>query len=215
MVGRLGSCLLAFALVFVAPMVSAQAGRTDPASHINSESPAEYAPVLPRLLTLRGQDPEHITSRDSAKDPRPIDFREFVHAAGFIFSGTVASIHRNPASVGQSVETVAITFRVENAIRGATPGQDLTIFQWIGLWSSGQRYRIGERVLLFLYPRSRLGLTSWVAGPMGHFAIDTRGNVLISARHLSVFRRDPVLGGKSRVQFSDFALAVRRAGEEE
>ena len=36
-----------------------------------------------------------------------------------------------------------------------------------------------------------------------------------SAQHLSAFRKDPVLGGKSRVAFSDFALAVRRAGEEE
>ena len=56
-----------------------------------------------------------------------------------------------------------------------------------------------------------------VASPplMGRFTIDPLGRVLLSAQHLSAFQADPVLGGKSRVSFSDFALAVQRAGEEE
>jgi hypothetical protein len=136
-------------------------------------------------------------------------------AAGIIFSGTVTRIEQHPATLGQSVETIAVTFRVTQAIRGAIPGADLTITQWIGVWSSGQRYRVGERVLLFLYPPSKLGLTSRVAGPLGRFDLDARGRVLLSAQHLSAFRTDPVLGGKSRARFSDFALAVQRAGEEE
>jgi len=110
---------------------------------------------------------------------------------------------------------VAITFRVEQAIRGVTPGDDLTISQWMGLWSSGQRYRVGDRLLLFLYPPSKLGLTSCVGGPMGRFALDPWGRVLLSAQHLSAFRTYPLLGGKSRVRFSDFALAVRQARGEE
>jgi hypothetical protein len=136
-------------------------------------------------------------------------------AAGTIFSGRVTSIARHAPGNGRAVETVAITFHIDNAIRGATPGEDLTISQWIGLWSGGQRYRLGEHVLLFLYPPSKLGLTSCVAGGMGRFTIDPWGRVLLSAHHLSAFRADPVLGGKSRVRFSDFALAVRRASEEE
>ncbi len=147
--------------------------------------------------------------------PSRFGFSLLARAAGTIFSGTVTAIQRRPLNQSEAVETVAITFRVENAIRGATPGQDLTISQWIGLWSSGQRYRVGERVLLFLYPPSKLGLTSCVAGAIGRFTIDPRGHVLLSARHLSAFRGNPVLGGKSRVRFSDFALAVQQAGEEE
>ena len=100
-------------------------------------------------------------------------------------------------------------------MRGATPGEEIVITQWIGLWSAGQRYRIGERVLLFLYPPSKLGLTSCIGGPMGRFAIDSYGRVLLTAQQLAAFQKDPVLGGKSRVRMSDFALAVRRAGEEE
>jgi len=132
-----------------------------------------------------------------------------------IFSGTVTQIERRPATGGQSVESVAVTFQVENAMRGTIPGQNLTITQWIGLWSSGQRYRVGEHVVLFLYPNSKLGLTSTVGGSLGHFAVDRAGWVLLTAQHLAAFRGDPVLGGKSRARFGDFALAVRQAGEEE
>lgn len=132
-----------------------------------------------------------------------------------IFSGTVTQIERRAASGGQSVETVAVTFHVENAVRGAIPGQNLTITQWIGLWSSGQRYRVGERVALFLYPNSKLGLTSAVGGPLGHFTVDRAGWVMLTGEHVAAFRGDPVLGGKSRARFGDFALAVRQAGEEE
>jgi hypothetical protein len=147
--------------------------------------------------------------------PMPVSLPGVARAAGMIFSGTVKSIERRSAGRGSAVETVVVTFHVENAIRGATSGEDLTISQWIGLWTSGQRYRVGERVLLFLYPRSKLGLTSAVAGPLGHFNVDRWGRVLLSAHHLSAFRTDPVLGGKPRVRVSDFALAVRKACEEE
>ena len=132
-----------------------------------------------------------------------------------IFAAKVAAIAHRPTTSGPAFETVAITFHVENAIRGATPGEDLTIRQWIGLWSSGQRYRVGERVLLFLYPKSKLGLTSCVGWPLGRFAVDSQGRVLLTAQQLSALRQASVVGGKSRVSFSDFALAVRQATGEE
>jgi hypothetical protein len=162
-----------------------------------------------------GGPPFHNSLRRPVLPPGSPGFSRISDAAGTIFSGTVTRIDHHAATSGQPVETVSITFHVENALRGVTPGEDLTISQWIGLWSSGQRYRVGERVLLFLYPRSKLGLTSCVGGQIGRFAIDAWGRVLLSPRHLSVFRADPVLGGRSRVPFRDFALAVRRAGEEE
>ena len=108
-----------------------------------------------------------------------------------------------------------ITFRVEQAVRGTQTGANISMRQWVGLWNSGERYRVGERVVLFLYPRSKLGLTSSVAGPIGRFAVDTRGTLALSPQHTSFLRRHPVLGGKSRVSLSDFALAVRQAHEGE
>lgn len=202
--GRSCAHLLAISLLILAPHdLCGQSGRVD--------DPAEFTiHVSPRVTA---------PARSDLRRPVPvmgtISLPVIARAAGTIFSGTVTSIARRPATRAQAVETVAITFRVENAIRGATPGESLTISQWIGLWSAGQRYRVGERVLLFLYPPSKLGLTSCVAAGMGRFAIDPGGRVLLSAQHLSAFRADPVLGGKPRVRFSDFARAVRRASEEE
>lgn len=146
----------------------------------------------------------------------PPGFAQLARKAGIIFSGTVIRIELTPAGApGEAVGTVAITFHVESPIRGATAGELLTITQWIGLWSSGQRYRVGERLLLFLYPRSRIGLTSCVGAAMGRFAVDSLGIVQLSPQQVLAFRTDPVLGGRSRVHLSDFASAVRWAGEEE
>ena len=138
-----------------------------------------------------------------------------VHAAGIIFSGRVASIARDPSSGGGGLETIGITFHIDRAFRGASTGTDLTIHEWTGLWSTGQRYRAGERVLLFLYPPSKLGLTSCVAGPVGRFAVDSVGRVVLSDQHLAVLGSDPILARKSRVSLDDFGEAVRRGGGEE
>lgn len=180
-------------------------------------STSDRSPALPRLLEIPDRDQTGTAPLSNLRRRSPItpDFPKLTSAAGTIFLGTVTAIARHPAAAGQSVETVAITFHVERAILGATPGEDLTVTQWIGLWSAGQRYRIGERLVLCLYPPSKLGLTSSVAGPLGRFNVDSMGRVLLSAQHLSAFRADPVLGGKSRVRFSDFALAVRRTRGEE
>jgi hypothetical protein len=236
--GRSCTCLLVVCVLSFAPNIlrgqssPGQSSRLDSAPDLtaplwpdrsNVAQPGMAQPNVARLNLarpstreqLRPHLPIHLPGAPVNNPPPGFGFPRLARAAGSIFSGTVTTIRRQTVSQGEAVETVAITFRVENAIRGATPGQDLTILQWIGLWSSGQRYRVGERVLLFLYPTSKLGLTSCVAGAMGRFTIDAGGHVLLSAQHLSAFREDPVLGGKSRVRFSDFALAVRQAGEEE
>jgi hypothetical protein len=206
MYGRSCTCLLAFSILMLSPaLVRGQSGRVHLAP--NLELPLRGDVDRPPAADFRRRLP--ITP------PGTIGLPVIARAAGTIFSGTVTSIARRPATNAQVVETVAITFHIDNAIRGTIPGENLTISQWIGLWSGGQRYRIGERVLLFLYPPSKLGLTSCVAGGMGRFTIDPWGRVLLSAHHLSAFREDPVLGGRSRIRFSDFALAVRRASGEE
>jgi hypothetical protein len=153
-------------------------------------------------------------------NPGGISLRELARAAGTIFSGTVMSITTSPsnpsATPGASVATITITFRVDQAFRGANSGESIAIRQWVGLWSSGQRYRVGERVLLFLYPPSKLGLTSCVAGTFGRFSVDSLGRVALTDQHVAAFRADPLLGGSSRVvTLADFAQALHRAAGEE
>lgn len=212
MFGRCVWYLLVGLCAILAPDSVAQTAQTGAARRISGERMdlARIAPTRkPRIF-----QPTRVPYLPIAPAPEG-EFSQCVRAAGTIFSGTVTRVQRRPATRGQSVETVAITFHVENAIRGVALGRDVTISQWIGLWSSGQRYRVGERVLLLLYPRSKLGLTSSVAGSVGRFELDEWSRVLLSAQHRSAFQTNPVLGGKSHVSLSDFALAVRQASEED
>ncbi len=143
-------------------------------------------------------------------------FRQLVRSAGIIFSGHVISIGRAAGPSGRdNPAATTVTFQVEHAIRGTSGGQSLTIHEWAGLWPSGERYHVGERVLLFLYAPSKLGLTSPVAGSMGRFALGSRGEIVMNAQHLATFVADPLLGGKTIVSYADFALAVQRTSEEE
>lgn len=90
--------------------------------------------------------------------------------AGIIFSGTVVRIEREavesskPASIG-------IALRVDEAVRGCYTGETIEIAEWAELWERGDRYRVGQRVFLFLYPRNEAGLTSPVAGDLGMFVL--------------------------------------------
>lgn len=204
MIGKRGSCLLAISLLVLSALpVPAQGDRVTRASSLSrSESDLRIGPPSPVRI------------------PRPptypaVGFNGMVHAAGVIFSGTVRRIDRRPATDEQALETVAITFHVDTGLRGTRGGQDVTVAEWIGLWSNGQRYRVGEKVLLFFYPRSKLGLTSWVGGPLGRFNVSASGYVFPTRQQYSAFRSDPVLGGKLRLRISDFALAVSEASGKE
>ena len=203
--------LLAGVLVVLAPIVTASQDTNAVAA---ADSPTRFRSPLPRARhSVR--EPIHRLHRFPRNSAASSGLPQLVHSAATIFSGTVTRIQPRPANAGQSVATVAITFHIENAILGTVRDRDFTISEWMGLWSSGQRYRVGERVLLFLYPRSKLGLTSSVAGAMGRFTVDTQGGVLLSPLHMSAFRTHPVVGGKSRLRLSDFALAVKQATGEE
>lgn len=151
--------------------------------------------------------------------PHPIVLPRIVQAAGIIFSGRVTSIARASAparaSSSKTPASTAVTFKVEHAMRGTSAGQSLTIHEWAGLWTKGERYRVGERVLLFLYSPSKLGLTSPVAAGIGRFSVNSKGQIVMTPRHLQILERDPILGGKTLASYDAFALAVNRSSREQ
>jgi hypothetical protein len=138
-------------------------------------------------------------------------FPQLARTAGTIFSGTVTRIESGPAAGGSAVPTVAITFHVERPLRGAVQAGSLTILEWLGLWSSGQRYAVGEHVLLFLYPPSKIGLTSAVGGALGQFHLDSAGGILPSGQQFAAFQADPLFSGRSHIPFNDFSQALRQS----
>jgi hypothetical protein len=146
--------------------------------------------------------------------PSAANSRQMNQHSGYIFDGTVLSVERVAESESDSVPTVQITFRVERAIRGTRRGQVLTIREWAGLWNSGERYRTGERLLLFLYNPSKLGLTSPVGGPLGRYAVDSGGNVSVDNGRLTALSLDPVsqsqLRGQTFTNSRALAVAIER-----
>ena len=150
--------------------------------------------------------------------------RQLAQKAGYIFAGTVVEIRKIPSTGPYGVPTMQVRFRVEQAIRGVQRNQRVSIRESMGLWSDGDRYHLGESLLLFLYPKSKLGLTSPVAGDFGRFRIDARGSIVLEAARVNTFLRDPILKQslsgiqpqrKATVRAQDFRRATLRAMEDE
>lgn len=142
--------------------------------------------------------------------PRPIAFRQIIRSAAMIFAGTVLRVEHLRTDPGSPVEITQISFRVETAIRGTRPHQVIQIREWGGLWNAGERYAPGENVLLFLYPNSKLGLTSPVGGPAGRFEVDAKGRVKIAREHIFRGHGVPGFGVDTRA----FAREIRRAARQ-
>jgi hypothetical protein len=151
---------------------------------------------------------------------QPLSWHQMTIHSGYIFSGSVTAIEHVAAKTSNDVATMRITFQVEQAILGVHTGQTLVVREWAGLWESPKRYRIGERVLLFLYPPSKLGLTSPVGGSLGRFEIDSKGEIVLDRGRVdplspySFFHRDAPVRGKTRANAGEFARAIRRVIEE-
>jgi hypothetical protein len=149
--------------------------------------------------------------------PAVPSLNQLARSSGYIFAGTVMGVERVAPVVRGEVATVRVTFRVEQAVRGVRTGQTLVIHEWAGLWNSGERYRRGERVLLFLYRPSRLGLTSPVGGPMGRFNVDRTGQVILRSAANPLWPSPTATGlrpGKAGIPLRTFTRALRSMGRE-
>ena len=88
--------------------------------------------------------------------------------AGMIFAGTVLSAPETRTTITGTVErtlpVIELAFHVDRPIAGVAQGQIIRIHEWTGALSMHRPMRRGQRLLIFLYPPSRLGLTSPVDG---------------------------------------------------
>jgi hypothetical protein len=140
-------------------------------------------------------------------------WKQLSRRAGMIFAGTVLG-STPPATtmdraVPAAVPAVQLRFRVERPIAGVEQGQVLTIHEWLGAWSMHRPMTKGQHILIFLYPPSRLGLTSPVGGSLGQVALDASGNnVAKEAQRWSA----PSIGTVSVIQLE---RAIRSARSEQ
>ncbi len=105
----------------------------------------------------------------------PATFAELVESAGTILAGRVLEVREEPHPQYPYLTVTRVTLAVERSFKGKSKGRSFTFFQIGG--SKTFRpfhlpdYREGEEVVLFLYPESRYGLTSPVAGAAGKFRV--------------------------------------------
>jgi hypothetical protein len=172
---------------------------------------AVFPPLIFLLfLPMRAEERPVLPSQDT---PLP-NLHALAAPSGYIFAGTVKAIERIKPRHHNSVGVIRITFYVSRGYRGVHTGQTFAIREWAGLWQSGDRYRVGERVMLFLYPPSKLGLTSPV--PNGRLPVDSSGRVVIPSPHLPSLP-SPIRSGLPsgyRISLQDFDTALRRAEQE-
>jgi len=101
---------------------------------------------------------------------------EIATVAGVIFAGQVTAVRGPAGSAGSGI--VEVDFRVDQAVKGPAAGSIYTLREWAGLWSAAGRgrYRVGQRLLIFLYAPDANGLSSPVRGLDG--AVPLRGGGL-------------------------------------
>jgi len=163
-------------------------------------------------------------------------WKQLSRRAGIIFAGTVLTATKQnatptaatdqtaPDTVPAAIPTMSLSFRVDQAIAGVEPGQVLTIHEWAGAWSRHRPMTKGQHILIFLYPPSRLGLTSPVGGSLGQVALDPSGKnvfehvrkhaAVASPRSESSTPR-PVPVEAPRVSVVQLERAIRSARSEE
>jgi hypothetical protein len=128
--------------------------------------------ILPFLAVAQSDDAiaEHVLGTR---------WKQLSRRAGMIFAGTVLSapgtLTSTTATTDRTLLAVELSFRVDQPIAGVEQGQVVTIHEWVGALSLQRPMRRGERILIFLYAPSRLGLTSPVDGSRGQIALDASG----------------------------------------
>jgi hypothetical protein len=153
--------------------------------------------------------------RPIASPYAPANLPEVTARAGIILVGRVISIKPMLAVSSEPVGSVQITFQVEQGIRGCRAGEQFSFREWAGLWSDVDRYRLGQRIMLFLYTPGTLGLTSPVGGPAGRFPIDASGGMLLTpAQQQSIqISQTPNIRGL-RVPVGSVVRAIRGMSKE-
>jgi hypothetical protein len=167
-------------------------------------------------------------------------WKQLSRRAGMIFAGTVlpapSQTAATPSAATPTVTTptaatdravpgttpaVQLRFRVDQAIAGVEQGQILTIHEWAGAASMHRPMRSGQHILIFLYPPSRLGLTSPVGGSLGQVALDPSGkNVVVQKPAVAIglrnesYARPRATYDKGSASVVQLERAIRSAREE-
>ena len=129
--------------------------------------------------------------------------RSLASRAGLVFVGQVESITPRGG-------VMEIVFSVQKQVLGDV-GSTYTLREWAGQWAGGQqRYRVGQRAMVFLYAANAGGLSSPVDGMAGVVPLipmDADVDPLIDVRWLAAKVARPVGKPIADADFGAMALA--------
>jgi len=170
--------------------------------------------LIPCLSSLATAQPDQVIA-EQVLGPQ---WRQLSRRAGMIFAGTVLAAPstettQTAATVeairGTTPPAIPLTFRVDKAIAGVEPGQVLTIHEWAGARYMQRPMIKGQHVLIFLYPPSRLGLTSPVGGSRGQIVLDPSGKTVVGPAPSAPTRVSVPTGSVSVLQLKRAILSAR------
>jgi hypothetical protein len=129
-----------------------------------------------------------LSARQAAAAHRRLDLATMTERAGTIVSGRITSLKPGPHPQYRNIGVLYVKVKVSEMIKGQ-PAETFTFMQFTGrlLDDNGGKglsaahplpdmpsYRVGEEVVLFLYPPSSAGFTSPVGGEQGKFLFRRR-----------------------------------------
>lgn len=110
---------------------------------------------------------------------RSLNLEEMVKHSGTIVVGQVLNVHQDHHPQYQNIAVTMVTVKVTEALLGK-PGKEFTFMQYGGTGKQAiadlPKYRVGEEVMLFLHPESKVGFTSPVGAGQGKFTIEADEN---------------------------------------
>ena len=135
-----------------------------------------------------------------AQEPitRQINLAEMTDSAGTIVRARILDLRFEAHPDYPNIKTLRITAEVLESVRGAG-GRRITFREYAAHGQSRMKqvqnqqhnYRVGEEVVLFLYPPSKAGFSSPVGGSQGKFEVIRRGGqglVSNGVRNMGLFR---------------------------
>lgn len=118
-------------------------------------------------------------------------WKQISRRSGMIFTATVLASNApsaakqipklQPAAIDHLAPAqIEIRFHVDEPIAAVQRGQIVTVHEWSVAASRHRPLAKGERILLFLFPPSRSGLTSPVGGSSGLFTLVSTGKTILT-----------------------------------
>jgi hypothetical protein len=120
-----------------------------------------------------------------AQEPlvRQINLAEMTDSAGTIVHARILDLRFEPHPNYPNINTLKVTAEVLENIRGAS-ARRITFREFAGraqvigkrVHNLQSSYRVGQEIVIFLYPPSKAGFTSPVGGPQGKFEVIRQGD---------------------------------------